>query len=105
MIGITGILRPNGIFVSCDYGSHCTIAVDIPKDEDDYCIYFSSSMKITGNAEKSIIYFCNEITINQLIWIIKNNNKFDKKQLNIWKKYIKDRIIYGKQTKNRSFTL
>ena len=54
MVGITGILRPNGELVACDYGNHCTIAIDIPEEEGEECIYLSSS-KNEDNTYNSIL--------------------------------------------------
>ena len=93
MKGFTGILRPNGIFVSCDYGNHCTIAIDIPQEEEISCIYFSSSIKSMGNDNNSVIYFCEEVTKNQLLWIMENIDGLDDKQYEIWIDYIKKRSL------------
>lgn len=95
MCGITGILRPTGEFISCKYGNHCVIAIDIPKEEDELCIYLSSSIESIGNDENSIIYFCDNVTKEQLIWIMKHIDELDNTQYNMWIKYITNRRIYG----------
>lgn len=96
MSGVTGILRPNGEFIDCEYGNHCVIAITIPKEEDELCIYFSSSIKSLGDDNNSIIYFSDTVTKEQLLWIMKNIEKLDKKQYKKWVKYITDRRTYAK---------
>ena len=94
MKGITGILRPNGEFISCDYGNHCVIAKNIPTKEEELCIYFSSSIKSIGTDKNSIIYFSNNITQEQLLWIIRNISKLDLNQYIIWINYVKGRHLW-----------
>ena len=53
MKGLTGILRPNGEFLECDYSNHGLIAQDIPVEEEMECIYFSGS----DDGESSVLYF------------------------------------------------
>ena len=91
MSGITGILRPNGEFVSCNYGNHCTIAIDIPEEEGEFCIYLSSSFDSSLNSyENSTIYFPTTVTKAQLLWLMKNIDTLDVKQYEVWIKYINE---------------
>lgn len=85
--GITGILRPNGEFLSCNYGNHGLIATTIPQEEEMSCIYFSSS-----NID-SLLYLNDEITKEQLKWVIHHINEFDEEQCKIWKDYMHNKIF------------
>lgn len=90
MYGITGILRPNGKFVDCNYGNHCAIAIEIPEEEGEFCIYLSSSYESLNNYDNSTIYFSETVTKAQLKWLMMNIDKLDKKQYEIWLKYINE---------------
>lgn len=86
--GLTGILRPTGEFVSCDYGNHGVIAVTIPTEEELDCIYFSASY----NSKESILYLNENITKNQFKWFVEHINDLDENQYNIWKDYINKKV-------------
>lgn len=80
--GISGILRPNGEFISCEYGKHHTIADLIPKNEEFSCITFSSSMRVWGNDESSAIHWDRDIGITrkQYEWLMEHTDNFDNVQ-------------------------
>lgn len=84
--GLTGLLRPNGVFLECSYGNHCVIAETIPIEEEMNCIYFSSN----ENVESSLLFFCDNPTKKQYQFIIQNLDKLDTTQYNLWIKYIKE---------------
>lgn len=88
MKGVTGILRPNGEFLSCDYSNHGIIASEIPIEEEMACIYFSGS----EDGENSILYFNETITIHQLEWFFKNIYMLDKSQYSLWVSFINNKI-------------
>lgn len=87
-IGISGILRPNGNFISCSYGNHGNAASEIPKNESEYCIYLSSGMETLNDENVSIIYFNDKISKKQLKWFFKNFFKLDKTQKKQFLKYL-----------------
>lgn len=87
--GLTGILRPNGIFVECDYGNHCEIAEKIDKSEEMDCIYFSSNLY---DIKSSLLYLNEDITNKQLMFFIKNIKSLDETQYKLWVEYIKIKI-------------
>lgn len=89
--GITGILRPNGELLSCNYGSHGVITKSIPIEEELECIYLSSGLEL-NNDELSLIYFNDNITREQLDWFFKNLNKLDDIQYLLWTSYINKKI-------------
>lgn len=88
MKGLTGILRPNGEFLECDYSNHGLIAQDIPVEEEMECIYFSGS----DDGESSVLYFNKSITNQQLEWFMKNIYDLDKSQYNLWMSFIQGKI-------------
>lgn len=90
--GLTGVLRPNGVFLSCTYGNHGVIAENIPIEEEMDCIYLSSSMETNLNDEQSLLYFNDEITKEQLMWFFKNINNLDDKQYSLWISFIKNKL-------------
>lgn len=77
--GISGILKPNGELIKCEYGKHHTITYLISKEEELNCVFFSSSMNVYGNDEFSAIHWDKEIGITkkQYDWILENQNDFD----------------------------
>lgn len=81
--GLTGILRPNGEFLECKCSEHYVIAKKIPKEEEEECIYLSSS------ENDSLIYFSKTVTKAQEEWIRNNMDKFDDKQFEILLDYFK----------------
>lgn len=87
-IGISGILRPNGKFISCSYGDHGKASSEIPEKEADCCIYLSSGMETLNDENVSIIYFNDKISKNQLHWFFKNFFKLDNTQKKQFLKYI-----------------
>ena len=94
-MGISGILRPNGIFVSCSYGNHGMASSEIPEKESEYCIYLSSGMETKNSDKESIIYFTEKMTKEQKKWFLRNYFKLDKVQ----RKYLWS-YIYGNSYKN-----
>lgn len=96
-LGLTGILTPIGEFIECSYGNHCEIAVSIPQEEEMKCIYFSSNL---SDVNSSLLFFNEDITNEQLRWLIFNHKKLDKKQRLEWKKYIKSKIERGSNIAN-----
>lgn len=88
MAGLSGILRPNGIFVPCSYKNHGEAASKIPEDESDECIYISSGQETKHSDEASIIYFNDKLTSSQAKWFLMNYNKLDKRQKEQVKEYI-----------------
>lgn len=84
--GLTGILRPNGEFLKCDYGNHCFIAKTIPKEEEMDCIYFSSNVE---NIKSSLLFFNKNPTKEQYLFIVKNLNNFDETQYCLWVDYVR----------------
>ena len=92
--GLTGILRPNGEFISCNYGNHGKITVNIPQEEEFLCIYFSGTEDNNTNKEfKSMLYLNDYITPKQLSWIAKNIDKLDETQYKIWIEYIENSVL------------
>ena len=87
-MGISGILRPNGIFVPCSYKNHGEAASEIPENEGEFCIYLSSGLETLNKDEVSIIYFNEKITKSQLNWFLKNYFKIDKIQIKLFFKYL-----------------
>lgn len=87
-MGISGILRPNGIFVPCSYKNHGEAASKIPEKEGEFCIYLSSGMETLNNENASIIYFNEKIYKKQLYWLFKNFFKLDKVQRKQFLKYL-----------------
>lgn len=87
--GVCGILRPNGVFIGCDYGKHHTIVEYIPEDEEDKVIFFSSD-GIKGSVyTQSWLNIINKpLTIEQVNWIKKHINEFTVEQLVIVKGWI-----------------
>lgn len=88
MGGLSGILRPNGIFVPCSYKNHGEAASKIPEEESDECIYISSGQETKHCDDASIIYFNDTITASQVKWFFMNYNKLDKKQKQQVKEYV-----------------
>ena len=80
MKGLTGILRPNGVFVECSYGNHGLASSKIPQTEEEKCVYLSSSKETQKNDKASIVYFNETITQKQFAWFLMNFNELDKKQ-------------------------
>lgn len=87
-MGISGILRPNGIFVSCSYKNHGEAAAKIPETEGEFCIYLSSGMETLCNEKISIIYFNEKIYKKQLYWLLRNFFKLDKLQRKQFLEYL-----------------
>ena len=87
-MGISGILRPNGIFIPCSYKNHGEAASQIPEKESEYCIYLSSGMETLNKHEASINYFKEKIYKPQLYWLIKNFFKLDKVQRKLFINYL-----------------
>lgn len=92
-MGISGILRPNGVFVPCSYGNHGEAASEIPKKEEEFCIYLSSGMETLNDETVSIIYFNKIIYKKQIYWFIKNYFKLDKTQRKQLLKYISNNFF------------
>lgn len=87
--GLTGILRPNGEFIECEYEKHYYVALKIPKEEELSCIYFSSNVY---DIKDSLLFFSEDITKEQLKWFITNLDKLDKTQYEKWIEYINSKI-------------
>lgn len=87
MAGLSGILRPNGIFVQCSYKNHGEAASKIPAEESDDCIYISSGEETKHSDAASIIYFNDTLTPAQAKWFLKNYTKLDKRQQELVKNY------------------
>lgn len=85
-MGITGILRPTGEFLACNYRNHGVTAKRIPKNEEMKCVYFSSDVEENGSTI-SIVYFPDRLTILQLFWFIRNENQLDSTQLDLWREF------------------
>lgn len=88
MVGLSGILRPNGIFIPCSYKKHGEAASNIPEEESDNCIYISSGQETKHSDDVSIIYFNDTITAQQTNWLFMNYSKLDEKQKKQFKEYI-----------------
>lgn len=86
--GLTGILRPTGEFIPCNYGNHGVISVTIPTEEELDCIYFSGSY----NNRESILYLNENLTNQQIKWFIENIDYLDETQYNVWKEYINKKV-------------
>ena len=85
--GLSGILRPNGTFVPCDYNNHGEAAAEIPIEEQEYCIYLSSGE--TKNDEGlSVIYYTEKPTRAQMLWLSNHYNELDLKQKYHYDEYI-----------------
>lgn len=70
MIGVTGVLRPNGEFISCSYGNHGEATKNIPPEEEEQCVYISSGMETKKSDQASVVYYPDEITPYQEQWLI-----------------------------------
>lgn len=89
-MGVSGILRPNGSFIVCDYGKHNTIVECVPPQEENELIFFSS------NGNYGCIYsqdmdsmFSREMTKEQLKWAKENIENMDISQAMIMEGWIK----------------
>lgn len=91
-MGVSGILRPNGVFVPCSYKNHGEAASKIPPEEGEYCIYLSSGMETLNSQEASIIYFNDVIYKQQVQWFRKHFLELD----NVQKKQFMEYMISKK---------
>ena len=87
-MGVSGILRPNGVFIPCSYGNHGLAAGMIPEKETEFCIYLSSGIEAGLDESSSLIYFNEKITRQQLQWLFIHYFKLDKTQRKALYKYI-----------------
>ena len=94
--GISGILRPNGEFIPCEYGKHHTIADCICKEEEFNCITFSSSMRVWGNDANSAIHWDKDIGITkkQYNWLMEHKDEFDNMQ---YRWFIEPLVKHGEE--------
>lgn len=91
MKGVSGILRPDGVFISCSYGNHGQAASEITEEDMEISIYLSSGIETTETDESSIIYFNGEMTKEQKKWFFDNYDSLDKTQKKYFLDFLQDK--------------
>ena len=90
--GINGILKSDGEFIECQYGYFIMLAMNLPKDERDNIIVFSSMGNgVHGTAYKYSLEIGGFMSAEQFKWIWGNFEKMSINQkimINNWLKLL-----------------
>lgn len=98
-VGVSGILRPNGEFLKCNFGEHYTIADKIPQAEEYSCVVFSSRTLDEKGIDSAVyVDITVGVTHEQYEWIVSHKDDFDNVQLECFI----GKILEGKIRINRS---
>lgn len=87
--GISGILKPDGVFLKCDNGEHGVLANEIPQETQYKSIYFSSLLNgydLNGLISIPPQQF-KKATLKQNTWMKNNYMYFDSNQKKIYKEF------------------